>query len=426
MLTQSKRSFSESDLTAADLGRRPKRTRTARNSVILVRTSDGSSFLLDVSRDGHFASRFPHSHLIALGQRTGDDGDNRSDGCVDDTSHGLSADSGPFCHHIVLPSVDRTAFAPLYAYVALASGPPGSRASRTINSLVASTLVQCLDRMDDVDAAADALGVPDASRTLRSWIAAAMPHITGDADPHIVVTNYGFDVNYLFEPTDLTPLQHSLGVSGAEQFCARVSHWRLGAERSPLTRHLVLDRFDTLPYLDRAQRVQSFGKTLRGWLPFLEATASQPCVDGAYERAHAELSRHDGALQRCMDDLSHLAKDMPSRVHIDNPYHIMAAIFCRLRGPSARFGTQAIRAAANKDVGLLGLLMDAASRLAPAVGAANNAPRIEALLADHYLGDLNLGPHRLYCIDGVISLYYREHDIFCRHYAAPVIDPATS
>ncbi|AGO84053.1 hypothetical protein psal_cds_377 [Pandoravirus salinus] len=414
-----KRSLSEGDLTkAADTPR--KRRRKPAFGVMLVRTSDGATFSLDVSPDGRFAARFPHSHLVP----TDHDDAVASDGSPNTVERRLD-----------LANVDRVAFAPVYAHVAFDGADFGPRGTIEINGLVASALAMCMDRLDDVDAAAAALGVPEVASMLRTWVDAATPCRADTGNPvRIAAAEGAIDVSCAFCPRDLDLVEAALGVQGAEQFCADVFSRRLGTTQSHLVVRMPLPRFDPPLALSPAVTVGTgtsgvddpewlpSDAPLRGWLPFLAATSHLDSLPGAYERARSALAAHkdDPMLCRPLDDLRLLACELPSRACVDNPYHIAAAFFCCVYGVNARAAQRAIEAAVDGDMSLLGLLMDANATcgllMPPPPGGHDNGPRIESFITDHYLGDLGLTESDLHVVDDAIALYYRDHDRFRRRF----------
>lgn len=411
-----KRSLSEGDLIKATDAPR-KRRRTPALGVVLVRTSDGTTFSLDVSPGGRFAARFPHSHLVPSDDGIAGDDDVDT---VDATQRRLN-----------LHDVDRVAFAPVYAYVAFDGADFGPRGAVEINGLVASALVMCMDRLDAVDAAAAVLGVPEVGVMLRAWLRAAAPCPTETDDRlHIAAVEDAIEVSCALCPKDPELVERVLGVQGAEQFCADVFYRRLGVTRPFTVVRIPLPSFDLPLALPRVEAVGASDDPewlpsdapLRGWLPFLAATSHFDSLPGAHERAEQALAAYkdDDVLQRPLGDLRLLACEMPSRVCIDNPYHIAAAFFCCVYGVNARLAARAIKAAVDGDVGLLGLLMDArascGSLMPPPRGGHGNGPRIESLLTDHYLGGLGLAGSDLYAVDNAIALYYGDRDRFRRRF----------
>ncbi|AVK74791.1 hypothetical protein pqer_cds_369 [Pandoravirus quercus] len=418
-----KRSLSEGDLAKATAAPR-KRRRAPALGVVLVCTSDGTTFSLDVSPGGRFGARFPHSHLILSDDAIADD----HAGNVNGDTHADTDDAVQ--RRLNLADVDRVAFAPVYAYVAFDGADFGPRGTIEINGLVASALTMCVDRLDAVDAAAAALGVPEVGVMLRAWVKAAMPCPADTGNRlRIAAAEGAIEVSCVWRPRDRGLVERALGVQGAEQFCADMFQHQLGTTQSRLAVRIPLPRFDQpleVPPLATADAGDAVDDPewlapdapLRGWLPFLAATSRLDKVPGAYERARSASVAHedDDVLQRPLDDLRLLAYEMPSRVCIDNPYHIAATFFCCLYGVNARCAVRALKAVVNGDMGLVGLLMDAnaryGSRMPPPRGGHVNGPRIEMLLTDYYLGGLGLTGSDLYVVDNAITLYYRDHDRF--------------
>lgn len=422
-----KRSLSEGDLARATTAPR-KRRRTPALGIVLVSTSDGATFSLDVSSGGRFATRFPHSHLVLSG-----------DGITDDHTDNVNGDThvdndDAVQRRLNLSDVDRVAFAPVYAYAAFDGADFGPRGALEINGLVASALAMCVDRLDAVDAAAAALGVPEVAAMLRAWAKAAMPCLADTGDRlRIAAAEGAIEVSCVWRPRDRDLVERALGVQGAEQFCADMFQHQLGTTQSHLVVRIPLPRFDRplevppLATVDAGDAVDdpewlALDAPLRGWLPFLAATSHLDNVPGACERVRSASIAYgdDDVLQRPLNDLRLLAYEMPSRVCTDNPYHIAATFLCCLYGVNARCAVRAIRAATDGDMGLVGLLVDAnaryGSRMPPPRGGHANGPRIEMLLTDHYLGGLGLTGSDLYMVDNAIALYYRDHDRFRQHF----------
>ncbi|AVK75923.1 hypothetical protein pneo_cds_316 [Pandoravirus neocaledonia] len=405
-MATSKRWVSEGDLTPEMPARKRQRREAGlpgRALVALV-TTDGAAMMLDVSPQGRFAARFSESHLLG------------------ETDVDSKADDHADYREVVLP-VDRASLVPVYAYVTIDGADFGSCGALDTNALISSSLCPCVDRLDAIQAAADAIGVPAAAARLRRWVDLAAPDPTSYA-----ITTYpdahGIAVRCRFAPRDSGALIAEMGPEATERLCAAVARHRLGTEASPLVQHVMLARLDE-PLRARivgagagdADATDADGTfaacrhLFRKQMPFLLATSDLPDVDGAYARCRRVLQacRNEpgaGALADSLDDLGRLAHDMPERVRVDNPYHIMAALAAPFPCPDTadpHLGAKALAAAVDANTNLLGLLADAA-RLAL------GTPHAIGALVDAHMGALCLGPRQRIEVDQAIRAYYDHHD----------------
>ncbi|WBR14465.1 hypothetical protein pkur_cds_290 [Pandoravirus kuranda] len=405
VMASSKRWVSEGDLTQ-EMPARKRRRRgmdpPGRALVALV-TTDGAAMMLDVSPQGRFAARFSESHLLG------------------ETDVDSKADDHADYREVVLP-VDRASLVPVYAYVTVDGADFGSCGALDTNALISSSLCPCVDRLDAIQTAADAIGVPAAAACLRRWVDLAAPDpasyaITTYPDAH------GIAVRCRFAPRDSEALIAEMGPEAAGRLCAAVARHRLGTEASPLVRHVTLARLDEplrarigagTAYADATDADGTFAACrhlFRKQMPFLLATSDLPDVDGAYARCRRVLQacRNEpgaGALADSLDDLGRLAHDMPEQVRADNPYHIMAALAAPFPCPDTadpRLGAKALAAAVDANTNLLGLLADAA-RLAL------GTPHATGALVNAHVGGLYLGPRQWIEVDQAIRAYYDHHD----------------
>lgn len=392
---------SEGDLATEAPARKHQRHETdlpGRALVTLV-TTDGAAMILDVSPHGRFAARFPSSHLLGRGDGKDDPSNKRGD-------HARHCE-------IALP-VDRASLVPVYAYVTIDSTDFGPCGAIDTSALIASSLCLCVDRLDSVRAAADAIGVPEAATALRRWVDLAAP----DPTSYTIALEpdaYGVAVCCTFAPRDSDALAAVMGPDAAKRLCGAVARHRVGTDVSPLVRYVRLAR------LDRALRnriacirigaatvdadpTTGVGTPIQRQMPFLLATSDLPDVDGASARARRILSRHSDtvngdALAAPLDDLHRLARQMPGQVRIDNPYHIMAALASCAGIAKSGLGAKALAAAVDGNIHLLGLLADAAH---PNLDVSHAAKA----LTDVHLGNLDLDPYELHKVDQAIRAYY--------------------
>lgn len=399
-MASSKRWASEGDLASEAPARKHRRRELASPGCALVTlvTTDGAAMVLDVSPRGRFAARFRESHLLDPG-----------DPADADPQDGSRAKH----REIVLP-VDRSSLVPVYAYVTIDGTDFGSRGALDTNALISSSLCLCVGRLDAIQTAADAIGVPAAAACLRRWVDLAAPDPTSftmalETDARGVVLSCSF------APHDPAALVAEMGPEAAKRLCAAVARERLGADASPLVRYVTLARLDE-PLRARIARARDDADVagagcapatcvpLQRRMPFLLATGDLPDVDGACARSRCVLGAccdegRANALAGSLDDLCHLARDMPERVRVDNPYHIMAALASRSGMADSDLGAKALAAAVDGDTHLLGLLADAA-RLAL------GTPHAIRALTDIHLHGLCLDPYQLHKVDQAICAHY--------------------
>nr|UMO79638.1 hypothetical protein [Pandoravirus aubagnensis] len=401
-MASSKRWASEGDLVTKAPARKHQRREMdmAGRALVTLVTTDGATMILDVSPHGRFAARFPSSHLL-----------DRRDG-EDDSGSRKGGNHARHCE-IALP-VDRASLVPVYAYMTIDSADFGPCGAIDTNGLIASSLCLCIDRLDSVRAAADALGVPEAATALCRWADLAAPDpasyaITLEPDA------YGIAAVCTFAPRDPVALAADMGPDAAKRLCDTVARQRMGTDVSPAIRYVRLARLDEplrariacictdagIIDTDSAAKV---GTPIRRQMPFLLATSDLPDVDGAYARARRVLTKHSNmargeALVAHLDDLCCLARQMPGQVRVDNPYHIMAALAACSDIVESGLGAKALTAAVDGNVNLLGLLADAAH---PGLDV-SHAVRA---LTDAHLGKLCLDPYQLHKVDQAIRAYY--------------------